>query len=345
MRAIILFPLSLCWGGLAQCRRWAYALGLLTRHRPAIPSVVVGNLSMGGSGKTPFAMLILRRLLEQGHTPAYISRGYGRHTRGLIEVHTGHTASEVGDEALMVKARLPQVAVVVGEQRKKAVEYLINSKGEISYLVFDDGYQHLALHAHKYLLLTPYQKPFYSDRVFPMGSLREWPRHASLAQALVFAKCPEGQGREQLLPKMPEWLRDKVMLFSNIVYQANLVPLNTGQELAVGPNVEVLAFAGTASNQVFFKEISRHMRLEWCRGFRDHQGYQASDLKEIVGNFEALRAQKPGLIALTTEKDAARLHGHPHGYLLSGIPLYYWPIDASLGTNDYKLLDNILLNQ
>jgi tetraacyldisaccharide-1-P 4'-kinase len=193
---IILSPLAPFWWLFAVAKRWIYKVGIKKRYQSSLTTLVVGNLSMGGTGKTPFSIFLIEQLLKREIQVAYLSRGYGRKTKGLIKVAADSTPEQVGDEALMVKMRFPEADVVVCENRKEGLQFL-ESSSMSRVVVMDDAFQHLRIKADHYFLLTTYEKPFFKDFIFPLGTLREPRFFAKAADSVVVTKAPEGLYSDQ----------------------------------------------------------------------------------------------------------------------------------------------------
>ena len=194
-------PLSFLYGQAVEARAGLYASGTLRVHRLAAPVISVGNLTFGGTGKTPFVEFLARRMRFEGYRPAILSRGYGRRSRGVVVVSVGEgplVAAEIGgDEPVALAARLPGVAVVVGERRVAAGEVaaLLNT----DLFLLDDGFQHLALARDVNLLLLDSKDPFGGGKLFPAGRLREPLAAIERADAIIFTRAARGEPADEAL--------------------------------------------------------------------------------------------------------------------------------------------------
>jgi len=325
-------------------KRWCYSSGLLKAYKSPLHTVVIGNLSMGGTGKTPFAIYLIESFIEQKAKVAYLSRGYGRSSKGLRVVEGDSNVSDAGDEAITVKMRFPSLDVVVCENRREGLEY-IKEATDASVVIMDDAFQHMRVKAEFYFLLTTYEKPFYRDSVFPLGTLREPRRFAKTAQSIVVTKCPDGleaESKSRIENKIKNYSEQSV-LFSQINYATVLYAVSGVSGMPLTQVGAAIAFAGTASNEIFFKQVGRQFQLLDQLSFADHHNYSLSDIRRIKKMFEGVSFSGPGdLIILTTEKDAARLRTKAFEQEFGTIPLFYWPINAGFDNQSKNKIDKIV---
>lgn len=313
-----LIPLGSVYGVAMEVRAHAYRTGILTSRRPPLPVVSVGNLRLGGTGKTPFVEWLTRELASAGLRPAIVSRGYGRRTlpSQLVVVSDGRSilanAEEGGDEPVMLAHTLPGVPVVVCSDRFRACDYL-HRKNMAQCVVLDDGFQHLALARDFDIVIV--DESIRHERVFPAGELRE-PLHA-LARADAFVVQSYG-GESTATFQL--WLREEFphRLIVEMHRAPGSIQLAQSAE-TVGPEslrgVRLLAFAGIAHPHRFFAAL-RSLGLEVVElSFEDHAHYTPGRLNTILAT--AQNAGCDGLI--TTAKDAVKL---PEGWLAGGMELY-----------------------
>ena len=194
----LLLPLSWIYAAIMGIRNMLFDKGVLKQTACGVPSICVGNLAVGGTGKTPHTEYLLRLLAAQGLRTAMLSRGYGRRTKGFIEATAASTGAEVGDEPLQVKQKFPDTRVAVCESRVEGCKKLLQTPAgtEPQAIVLDDAYQHRYIKAGLYLLLTDFSRLFTRDCVLPAGRLRENRSGARRADAVVVTKCPELLGEE-----------------------------------------------------------------------------------------------------------------------------------------------------
>jgi tetraacyldisaccharide 4'-kinase len=339
---IILSPLAPFWWLFAVVKRWIYKMGIKKRYQSGLTTLVVGNLSMGGTGKTPFSIFLIEQLLKRDIQVAYLSRGYGRKTKGLQKVGLDSQPEEVGDEALMVKMRFPEADVVVCENRKEGLQFL-ESSSMSRVVVMDDAFQHLRIKADHYFLLTTYEKPFFKDFIIPLGTLREPRFFAKAADSVVVTKTPMGFSLAEMgkLNKGQKKYSDLESSSASVRYSDKLKAVFDSQTIDIH-KTKAIGFAGIAHAASFESKLKENYHLVDFTAFGDHHEYTASDFKLIANSFEKNNSIE---IVLTTEKDAARLQTLKAKKALGHLPLFYWPIllepDGELVTE----IDNIIENK
>ena len=188
--AYLLAPAAFLFHGITAARNFLFDRGLIHSQKSPIRTLVVGNLSVGGTGKTPFVEFLVRKLRDEVALGT-LSRGYGRKTQGFIQVLPTSTAAEVGDEPLQLFTQFKgEIPVFVGEDRVGATQKIKKYRPDLQLLVFDDAFQHRKLNSDFRIVLTPYSTPFSKDYLLPMGRLRESRSGAKRADVVVVTKCP-----------------------------------------------------------------------------------------------------------------------------------------------------------
>ncbi len=289
-------------GSAARVRRFLHGAGLLHSARLPRPVVSVGNLAMGGTGKTPHVLHLARWLSEQGRRVGVLSRGYGRTSRGVRWVSYGEgavvPAAEGGDEPVLIARSLPGVPVVVGESRYEAGRELL-SKRAVDLFLLDDGFQHLSLHRDVDLLLVECGRGLGNRMTAPLGTLREPPSHARFADALVITKCPDGESGRRCAASVP-FPEGRPRAFTRFVARG-LVDREGRPWSGAAPGDDVFAFSGLARNDPFRDALSASgFRVKGFLSFPDHHRYAQGDLDRIARD-------SGGLPVITTEKDMVRL--------------------------------------
>jgi len=289
-------------GTAARVRRILSSAGLLPASRLPRPVVSVGNLVMGGAGKTPHVIHLARWLAGQGRRVAILSRGYGRKSRGVRWVSDGEgpiaAASEGGDEPVLIARSLPGIPVVVGESRAAAGRETL-CRRDVDVFLLDDGFQHLSLRRDADLLLVECGRGLGNRWTAPLGPLREPPSHARFADALVITKCPDADSGARTARSVPfPSVRPKA--FSRLsprgVVGRDGLP---SKEAAAGS--AVFAFSGLARNAQFRDTLeAAGFRVKGFLPFPDHHAYSRGDLDRIARD-------AGGLPVITTEKDLVRL--------------------------------------
>lgn len=332
-----MLPFSWLYAGVLAVRNWLYDRGWKPSAAFAVPLVGVGNLRVGGTGKTPHVSWLLEELLCQGHRPAVLSRGYGRRTRGPRLAGPLDSAATVGDEPWQYFEQFgPRgVPVAVAEARRLGVALLLHAHPDITVVVLDDAYQHRAVRPALNVLLTEWARPFYADHVLPAGRLRESRAGARRADVVIATKCPPGApdaARAAVARRIGRYARPGApVLFSTYEYGPPQ-PLSAGAE-PPAPAGSALLLTGIAQPGPLRQHLeSLGYAVAFHADFPDHHAFAPADLA-------ALRAHwRPGWPIFTTTKDAARLAGPALAAALAGLPLYTIAVRAALGPADAAAL-------
>lgn len=307
---ILLWPLACLYWLAVAVRGWLYDRGWVRAWRAEVPTLVVGNLAVGGTGKSQVARELLQRLSRRGVIVAMLSRGYGRETNGFRLVDaTRSVASEVGDEPLMVARSMPGAAVAVCEDRVRGCRGLVASRQGLEAVVLDDAYQHRRLQAKTYLLLTAYGRLYMEDWPLPVGRLRDARSQAQRADAVVVTKCPASLEPAQAL-RIGERLRlhkRQMLLFATEVQGEPYRLVADGEAVLWGSVDAVVGVAGIANPRPFFDWLAREKQVEGEMALRDHQRFGRSELSRLREWVAA------GRTIVTTEKDAVRLQEAARG--------------------------------
>ena len=289
-------------GAIARVRRALYGSGLLSGERLPRPVVSVGNLVLGGAGKTPHVLHLARWLAGSGRRVAILSRGYGRRSRGVVWASRGDgivaSAREAGDEPALLARSLPGVPVVVAESRAAAGREIL-AHGAADVFLLDDGYQHLSLRRDADLLLVDCGRGLGNRMTVPFGPLREPPSHARFADALVVTKCPDRETGERTARCVPI-PAGRPRALSRLV-PAGVVGADGAPAPSVPPGAGILAFSGLARNETFRETLAAAgYRVRRHVTFPDHHEYSPADVGRLA-------REAAGMPAVTTEKDLVRL--------------------------------------
>lgn len=307
MRRLLLLLLPLAWiyDGIMRVRNALFDAGLLPSRRFGLPVIAIGNLAVGGTGKTPHAEYVLR-LLATRCKPAVLSRGYGRRSKGFVKAEANSTADELGDEPFQMWQKFPAVTVAVDADRCEGISRLLTEKDAPDVIVLDDAFQHRYVRAGLYVLLTDYHRLYTSDYVLPAGRLRESRRGARRADVILVTKCPANLSPEACdnVRKRLSPLAGQQVLFTTFSYGAPY-PL-WPQEVAdywAWKDREVLVITGIANPEPLHRQVEAGGRVIPLT-FPDHHAFSPADIARLNAAFASL---PKGSIALTTEKDASRL--------------------------------------
>jgi len=293
IRKIAFYPFGLIYGTILQIRNWCFDKGILKSIKPPFPSISVGNLTVGGTGKTPAIKFLLEKLGAK--ESVVISRGYGRKSTGYHVIESNTESETSGDEPLEIKQAFPSSKVVVCEKRRSAVDNLASEK-DISLLLFDDLYQHRYVRTHCNILLSSFKNPFYNDFVLPAGSLREFAFNKKRADLLLLTKCPN-----DLSPEIAQKIRSRSKVsvptfFSGLKYEVTRWVINHPK------NNKVILLASVAQADDFFDEGEQQHKVVHKIKLPDHYNYSEKKVKEIIS-----LANKNKADLVTTAKDIVKL--------------------------------------
>ena len=341
--AYLLAPAAFLFHGITAARNFLFDRGLIRSQKSPIPTLVVGNLSVGGTGKTPWVEFLVRKLRDEVAVGT-LSRGYGRKTQGFIQVLPSSTAAEVGDEPLQLYTQFKEeIPVFVGEDRVGATQKIQQLRPNLQLLILDDAFQHRKLNSDFRIVLTPYSSPFFKDYLLPMGRLRESRVGAKRADVVVVTKCPAELSQDEknkLAEELAPYLNPETDLFFS--------SLNYGSPYQVaGPKqteiTEVIALAGLADNAPFFTYCKQQYALIDSFSFPDHYAYKPEDsaqILEVLGQEKAKNA-----VLLTTEKDAVKLKSLAATEMWPKISIFALPIQVALDPiQEAKLLQRLRKN-
>ena len=322
-----LFPFSFLYYIITLIRNLFFDWGIITSQKLQEPSICIGNLSVGGSGKTPMT-IYLTNLLKNDFQVQILSRGYGRKTSGYKEVTVDSTSDDVGDEPLLYKKRFKTlITVAVAEKRSLGANELLKIQTKNSILLLDDAFQHRSVNAGFSILLTPFQQIFSSDFLLPVGNLREARCGAKRADCIVITKCPESieaAHKNRIIECMQKY--SKPIFFSSIEY---------GELISFGAkrtSIEsILLVCGIAQPETLIIELRKKYKVEVLL-FADHHNFDSTDIKQIHQKFDTF-AQESSVI-ITTEKDYVRLQTKLTADELETYPWYYLPIDLKIENED-----------
>ncbi|MEE1098199.1 MAG: tetraacyldisaccharide 4'-kinase [Bacteroidales bacterium] len=288
--------------------------GILKTMSHKTPIVSVGNLKAGGTGKTPFVEHLLTELSSLFNI-AVVSRGYGRKTKGFLVVESNGSADMFGDEPLQMARKFNNVLFCVCEKRNTAIEIIEKQYPEINLIVLDDAYQHRYTARDINILLTEYNRPFFSDKVIPFGLLREYRQGYKRANYIVVTKCPplDEVSRKLFIEKLSPTSKQRVF-FSHIVYKAPYHIDNKDNTIDLLKH-NVVLFTGISNNSHIRKYIQTKTELLDTITFNDHHSFTQKDRIKIMNRYN--RVRNKNTILLTTEKDASKLQNfHSELYVL-----------------------------
>ncbi len=282
-------------------RHRMYDAGWFRSYSFDFPIICVGNITVGGTGKTPVTEYLVQFFLDRGISPVVLSRGYGRKTKGFRYVEAGDPARDVGDEPKQIKNKFPLVSVAVAEDRVAGICRICEDLTP-QVLILDDAFQHRRISARWNIVLEDYNRPVAKDTLLPFGRLRDLPSAIRRAQCLIITKCPPGLTEDEIL-------QDRVLPGSNIpVFCSGLtyetpIPLTREHKPYLPIGSSLLVVTGIAAPGPFIAYLKEHYVVKEHMAFPDHHTYTAKDYRKIKAYLdEHVECQM-----VTTEKDAVRL--------------------------------------
>ncbi len=330
---ILLSPLSLLYGIGVSIRLLLYRIGILKSIKFDIPTIAVGNLSIGGAGKSPHIEYLVR-LLREYINLATLSRGYQRKTKGYLEVQRNNTATEVGDEPIQFKRKFPEVVVVVSESRTLAIPQIVSTYPNIQCILLDDAFQHLPVDPGLNILLTEFSKPFTRDWLLPSGRLREPRSGYHRADVVIVSKCPT-----ELTPGDRDQLKEELNLYSHqqifFSYYQYKIPYYIFQskyKAQLDSEVDVLLICAIAGSKYLVEYLEKKVASVAALEYEDHHYFDKNDLGNLKRRFESMDGEKK--VIITTEKDAMRLAEHHQFLSESKLPVFVLPIEVAFHDED-----------
>ena len=336
MKRWYFYPLAVVYHLITAIINKMYDFGIFKSVRFRVPIIGVGNLSVGGSGKSPMVMY-LAKLLSNNFRMGILSRGYGRKTKGYYIVNYESNYQMVGDEAMQLFQRFKNKFVIaVCEDRVKGAKKIIADM-DLELLVLDDSYQHRAIKPGFNILLTDYNEPYFNDFLLPAGDLRESRNGSKRADIIMVTKCPKDLTQEQeqnYIAKIKPRYGQKVF-FSSIQYDENLQSKYGQISIEKLADCEVLLITGIANPTPLVEELSQYTQNVKHLKFRDHHSFSQEDIKKIADEYKKMGENK---LILTTEKDYARLMSFEYFWE----KLFYWGINTEIKNKEE--FNQIILN-
>ena len=335
---ILLFPFSILYLLITGIRTWAFNVRIMRSAEFDLPTICVGNLSTGGTGKSPHTEYLIR-LLKDEFKVATLSRGYGRSKSGFHLVNKNSTVADCGDEPLQFKSKFPHIEVAVNAKRVDGVIEILQQKEQTEVILLDDAYQHRAIKAGKNILLTEFNRPYFKDWILPSGNLRELAIGRTRADYIIVTKCPDQLSDEKkaafaLQLKAQEHQK---VFFTSFKYGAirNLDGSEHLPDLSQLANSKVLLITGIANPKPLCEKLnSESIGYEHLK-FPDHHKFKAKDLEKIRNLFDTFEGEKT---ILTTEKDAQRLKAFKEFPL----PIHYVEIEVVFQNDEHTFRSEIL---
>ncbi len=346
--AIITFPLSLLYGFIITVRNILFDLKILKSTEFAIPVISVGNITVGGTGKTPHIEYLIR-LLSNEINIAVLSRGYRRKTGNFILADMGSTSKNIGDEPKQLKQKFPDINVAVDRKRVHGIRRLIESVKDLQAILLDDAYQHRYVKPGLSILLVDFNQPLSSDYMLPYGNLRESRYEIRRADIVIITKTPGGLNpiEKKIFTRELNILPCQFLFFTTYEYK-NPVPVSADNKKSVNfvdiknLNPSILLVTGIAQSAPLVKFLKSYSKTIEEMKFPDHHSYTGEDLSKIKSGLTSLKGKVKYIF--TTEKDAVRfreLEISDHELKLS---MYFIPVEVKFLYSGAKKFNNDIIN-
>ncbi len=337
---LLLFPFAVLYGIVVKLRNYLYNKDIIKSATFNFPVICIGNLTVGGTGKSPMVEYILRNFSNR-YKIATLSRGYKRKTRGYALANEKTTAIDIGDEPMQFHTKFPGVYVAVGEERATAIPLLLFEKPDTDVIILDDAMQHRQVNAGLTIMLTDRNNLFTKDYFLPTGDLRDARMSYRRANILVVTKCtPDMQEDERkTLTKEIKPLTSQHLFFASIKYGVPYHILDRSQR-TISKNSAVLLVCGIAKPKQLTRYVENISARTEVMYYRDHYIFWIDDLKKIIQRFEKMEGENK--MILVTEKDAVRLlKFHEH---LANLPVYVLPIETDFLFNQGNEFNTLIEN-
>ncbi len=310
----LLFPFSILYDGITRFRNFLFDKKILRSQSFDIPIISIGNLSTGGTGKTPMTEFLIENLSDKNI--GVVSRGYGRKTKGLLMADEDSTVESIGDEPFQISRKFPKIKLAVSEKRAVGISALIE-RFDLDLILLDDAFQHRWVSRNTNLLLTTFSQPFFSDFVLPSGNLREGRKGTNRADIIIVTKCPKDLSLNESKKLSEKINTEKPLFFSNIEYG---IPQNLLGETLSNEAQKINLLTGIATTESLELYLKKKYEIMEHFNFSDHHFFAEKELNPILKN-----SQFP---IITTEKDFVRFSGKLNQSALRNI--YYLPIKINI---------------
>ena len=337
---LLLWSASQLYGLAVAARNGLYDLGIFRSHSFALPVICVGNITAGGTGKTPHVIYLAEKLTAHTRV-AVLSRGYLRKSRGFRHVTHESTTSEAGDEPLLMAQCLEQSAVYVDRDRVSGIREIMRAEPRAGAVILDDGFQHRAVKAGMNILLTDWQRLITRDRLLPLGMLREQKRAMKRAEIIIVTKVPP-QTTPVQIAEVREELRAAgfagAIYFTTFIY-GRLKQIFNETEREITPVTSLLLVTGIGSPQPMADYLGTLTGNITRLSFPDHYKYTGDDLGRITGAYDALDGNDK--LIVTTAKDAVRLKEITNIAIRVREALFYLPVSVQFIENEDDFLSKV----
>jgi len=311
-RSPLLYPFTLLYGCITSVRNFMFDKGLLTSVKHDIPVICVGNITTGGTGKTPHTEYIIK-LLKDRYKVAVISRGYKRKSIGFKLADKDSTVDDIGDEPLQIFRKYPDITLAVDADRNRGIETIRKERPEVDLIVMDDGFQHRSVKPGLSIVLSDYNRPITEDSLLPYGNLREGKHNLRRADLLVITKTPkevDPSKNDGVIDNIRKYYKGDIVRTS-LVYQ-EFVPVFAKSPFKMAPALTkkggetgLILITGVANPVPLIEHLNKEFKEIIHLSYPDHYRFTGNDIRKICKAFDKLKTKRKFI--LTTEKDAVRL--------------------------------------
>ena len=343
----LLAPVSVIYGLIVYIRNNLFDYNILKQHEFDIPIISIGNITVGGTGKTPHIEYLIK-LLKDEFNVATLSRGYKRKTRGFVLSNKNSTVKDIGDEPKQLKTKFPEIEVAVDESRVRGVKKILSDevKTDVKVILLDDAYQHRYIKPGYSILLIDYNRPITKDYLLPMGRLREQADEKTRANLILITKSPKDLKpiERRILVKELNLFPYQTLFFTYFKY-TKLVHVITGKTLHIDDfnvkkhDIFLLTGISQTSNLVSYLE-QKHEVVKHYK-FNDHHNFKKEEIEEIIDDYK--KSDQSDKIIVTTEKDAVRLRDISLESL-SKINIYYLELEIDFLNEDNETFDEMIID-
>lgn len=327
-----------CWVTAIRNRLFDY--GLKKSHEFDVPTICIGNISVGGTGKTPHTEYLVRLLKDRFRT-AVLSRGYGRKSKGYILADNSTTVEMIGDEPFQIKNKFREANVAVCEKRVTGIENICAEIKETEVILLDDAFQHRHVKAGINIVLIDSTHPIWQDCILPFGRMRETAKGIRRADIVIITKCDDiTNAQKEFCRNYIKEIKDIPVFFSRMQYGEPYMLFGCSTKKAT-PHTEVLTVTGIAHPEPMEQEIGRRFGKTIAMRFADHHNFTTNDLKKIEERYNSIDNEDK--IIITTEKDATRISQHPDTPQVVKENIYVLPIEVEM-LDEKDLFNKIILD-
>lgn len=337
----LLYPLALLYGAIVWVRNRLYDTNFFSAIEFDVPVISVGNLSVGGTGKTPHVEYLIR-LLRYRYQTATMSRGYKRYTQGFLLADENTNAVKIGDEPMQYHIKFPELVVCVAEERLTGIPQLLRNRPDVDVVLLDDAYQHRSVKPGLNILITDYSRPFYKDHILPFGRLRENRNAYKRADIIIVSKCPPAMDSAtavEIHRNIKPTIRQEVF-FTSIQY-GTTYDFFTREHVSIKDTNAILVCC-IARPEPLVKYLSDNTKDVHVLTYPDHHYFSTKDLEEIKSAYDNWTVDNK--VIITTEKDAARLMLYADKVKDWHIPVYVLPIAVSVLFNKEVEFNKLVLD-